>query len=276
MIFDPGLTEGQILTNQEICHIFGCSPQGGMRRSQATNTLILVSDYSNPEVPYHDRWIGPILHYIGIGRIGDQTLTSQNKTLAESNQNSDLGIFFFEVFEPKRYTYRGRVVLADNPYQEIQEDEEGTPRQVWIFPMRLAENVAPSPIPEDIIDKLEQRKEQYVHRLTTNDLEKRALESKAITGARLISSKHFERNPYVVELAKRKANGVCQLCMSPAPFNTKQGIPFLETHHIVPLAQGGKDTIENTVALCPNCHRKLHVLNSKEDTMSLLDKAKVE
>ncbi|WP_296863638.1 HNH endonuclease [Thermosyntropha sp.] len=29
--------------------------------------------------------------------------------------------------------------------------------------------------------------------------------------------------------------------------------------HIEWLSRGGTDTIDNTVALCPNCHRKMHV-----------------
>lgn len=276
MVFNPGLADSQILANSEICNIFGCSPQGGMRRSKATNTLILISDYSNPEVPYHDRWIGPILHYTGMGRIGDQTLTNQNKTLAESGQNPDLGIFFFEVFEPRRYTYRGQVLSAGKPYQESQEDQEGAIRQVWIFPLKLGNSDIPGPIPKEIIDKLETKKGQSVHKIPIDDLKKRALESKAIPGERLISSKHFERNPYVAEFAKRRANGICQLCKSPAPFATKQGLPYLETHHIVPLALEGNDTIENTVALCPNCHRKIHVLNISDDVNHLLEMAKLE
>ena len=45
----------------------------------------------------------------------------------------------------------------------------------------------------------------------------------------------------------------------------KNGEPYLETHHIVWLSEGGEDSIENTVALCPNCHRKMHVVNLQED-----------
>jgi len=26
----------------------------------------------------------------------------------------------------------------------------------------------------------------------------------------------------------------------------------------VPLSEGGEDTLENAIALCPNCHRKMH------------------
>lgn len=31
----------------------------------------------------------------------------------------------------------------------------------------------------------------------------------------------------------------------------------------------GEDTIENTVALCPNCHRKMHVINDSDEVKTL-------
>ncbi len=69
----------------------------------------------------------------------------------------------------------------------------------------------------------------------------------------------FIRSSYVVELSKRLANGICQDCGQFAPFVSKiTNEPYLEIHHICPLSEGGKDTIENVVALCPNCHRKRH------------------
>ncbi|WP_242616661.1 HNH endonuclease signature motif containing protein [Vibrio vulnificus] len=34
--------------------------------------------------------------------------------------------------------------------------------------------------------------------------------------------------------------------------------PHLSLEKVIRLADGGKDTIENTLALCPNCHRELH------------------
>jgi 5-methylcytosine-specific restriction protein A len=30
------------------------------------------------------------------------------------------------------------------------------------------------------------------------------------------------------------------------------------------LAEGGADTINNVIALCPNCHRKLHYSDKRE------------
>ncbi|PGR23313.1 hypothetical protein COC52_24870 [Priestia megaterium] len=40
------------------------------------------------------------------------------------------------------------------------------------------------------------------------------------------------------------------------------------------LSQAGLDTLDNTVALCPNCHRKMHSLNLEEDIIKLRDKVK--
>lgn len=38
------LTIGMEINNDTLCEIFGCSSQGGMRRSKRTNTLVLVSN----------------------------------------------------------------------------------------------------------------------------------------------------------------------------------------------------------------------------------------
>ncbi|WP_415900564.1 HNH endonuclease [Neptuniibacter sp. QD48_11] len=69
----------------------------------------------------------------------------------------------------------------------------------------------------------------------------------------------YERNSDVVAEVLHRANGSCEKCYVGAPFNRKSdGSPYLEVHHEVPLAKGGDDTVENAIALCPNCHREAH------------------
>ncbi|WP_431808543.1 hypothetical protein [Lysinibacillus sphaericus] len=34
----------EVINNKELCEIFLCAPQGGMRKSNRTNTLTLISD----------------------------------------------------------------------------------------------------------------------------------------------------------------------------------------------------------------------------------------
>lgn len=85
----------------------------------------------------------------------------------------------------------------------------------------------------------------------------------------------FIRNANLIEIAKQKAKGVCQLCGQPAPFIDKQGNPYLEVHHIKWLSQGGTDTLDNVIAICPNCHSKMHILNDLKDVQYLQEKAQV-
>lgn len=68
----------------------------------------------------------------------------------------------------------------------------------------------------------------------------------------------YSRDVTVKAWTLRNANGRCECCGLPAPFRTSDDMPFLEVHHVVTLAAGGPDTVENAVALCPNCHRRLH------------------
>lgn len=75
----------------------------------------------------------------------------------------------------------------------------------------------------------------------------------------IVSQSVFRRNPYVIAEILERANGICERCGKEAPFiKDLDGTPFLEVHHILPLAEGGNDTVENAIALCPNCHRHAH------------------
>ncbi len=69
----------------------------------------------------------------------------------------------------------------------------------------------------------------------------------------------FQRNPDVVAEVLDRANGHCELCKQPAPFfRASNGSPYLEVHHKLKLAEHGEDSVENAIAVCPNCHRQAH------------------
>lgn len=100
-MFNPGLEIGQILKNNEIVETFKCGNMGGMRRSKTTNTLVIVSDYTKGL--YHDKWIGGVLHYTGMGKSGDQDIHwAQNATLAGCGRNG-VDIHLFEVMDAGEY-----------------------------------------------------------------------------------------------------------------------------------------------------------------------------
>lgn len=75
----------------------------------------------------------------------------------------------------------------------------------------------------------------------------------------------YERDPKVVAWVLNNSNYICECCSKDSPFVKNDGTKYMEVHHLRRLADGGSDTIENCVAICPNCHRELHFgVNSKK------------
>jgi 5-methylcytosine-specific restriction protein A len=253
---------GSHYSNDEICKNFSCSLFSGMNKSNTTNTLVLIANHVKSI--YEDTWNNDTMHYTGMGRKGNQKLKgNQNITLYESNFNG-VGVHFFEVFTEKVYTYQGQVVLSDKPFQEQQDDEDGNPRDVWVFPLKRKDGSTPV-ISKVSLDKTFERKVMKASTLTLEELKSKASKSQSKPGSRVATTTTYQRDANVVNYTLKRADGVCELCEQPAPFNKKNGEPYLEVHHVKQLADGGDDTIENTVALCPNCHRKVHALNVKGD-----------
>lgn len=243
-----------------------------MRRSHLTETLVIVSNHTKSV--YDDRWIGEIFHYTGMGQTGHQSLKfSQNRTLNLSASNG-VAVHLFEVFVPQQYTYIGEVQLESPPYQESQLDAKKIMRTVWVFPLQLKTALPPA-ISAASLQQLIALKQRKISRMSDAEVEHaaRRTEQRQVS-QRASTTTYFQRSIWIAEHAKRRAKGKCELCVKNAPFLRKNGEPYLETHHIQWLANGGFDTIENTVALCPNCHRRMHTLNSNTDIKILQNRAK--
>jgi len=95
--------------------------------------------------------------------------------------------------------------------------------------------------------------------LDANALQQRLNAAPKISERVQIISVGYRRNADVIVAVLIRANGVCERCRKNATFvRRSDGTPFLEVHHCKPLAEGGEDTTENALALCPNCHREVH------------------
>lgn len=79
----------------------------------------------------------------------------------------------------------------------------------------------------------------------------------------------YIRRPKVRRFALVRANGHCEYCGKEG-FLMQSGKVYLETHHVVPLHEGGDDTVKNVAALCPNHHREAHHGNRKSEIRQTL------
>lgn len=103
-----------------------------------------------------------------------------------------------------------------------------------------------------------ERSVSFASTLSTEQRNKILLTESKTPELKKITTTVYTRSPYVVAEVLLRASGICQNCKNDAPFKKEDGTPFLEVHHIEWLSNGGEDSVENAIALCPNCHRQAH------------------
>ena len=141
----------------------------------------------------------------------------------------------------------------------------------WITGLKPRENVGVNVAKEieEIIANLENRipSEYISFQIQVSDSLKKTTTEPPVGSIKpqksKTSSTKYERDHKVVAWITHLANGICESCNQPAPFQSQDEQPFLEVHHLKQLADGGTDTITNAIAVCPNCHRELHFGQNK-------------
>jgi 5-methylcytosine-specific restriction protein A len=233
---------------------------------------VIVSDHTSSA--FEDTWLNNFFHYTGRGLGGKQGLSlPENRILVESKTRG-VTLSLFEVFEEGHYVYMGEVELSDKPFLSRQPDREKNLRDVCIFPLKLVGHKRPPLRYRDLLETTEELARRNAHPSAAAAPGSRA--SYPLKGRRMHEGTLpvLHQEPLVPKHAQPETRGTCQLCNQPAPFCTPDGEPYLETHHIVPLTKGGEDHRENIASLCPNCHRKMHVLHVPEDVAILKNRAR--
>jgi 5-methylcytosine-specific restriction endonuclease McrA len=85
------------------------------------------------------------------------------------------------------------------------------------------------------------------------------------TPSRTTETTEYTRSEAVKNYAKARADGACEHCGDPAPFSNPDGDPYLHAHHVHELSDGGADTPETVIAVCPNCHYHAHHGQDKKE-----------
>jgi len=85
---------------------------------------------------------------------------------------------------------------------------------------------------------------------------------RATARQRLVTQR--KREAAIKAYAVARANGRCEFCREEAPFRMASGSPYLESHHILRLADEGPDDPKNVIGVCPNCHRRAHFAHDRK------------
>jgi len=185
--------------------------------------------------------------YTGEGRDGDMTMDGGNAAIREHRENGN-ELHVFELDEGAwEVTYVGEYEYDDHHWTRLP-DRNDTMRDAIRFELVPAGGLELN-LEADSLDEL-----------STDDLYEKAESSVSGESTHQSSTSRttYPSSEIVKEYALRVADGVCQGCGEDAPFLDEDGEPFLEVHHLHRRSDGGADHPDNVIALCPNCHRRVH------------------
>ena len=87
---------------------------------------------------------------------------------------------------------------------------------------------------------------------------------------------YYQRSREVKEYVLTRARGVCESCGNAAPFNKRNGLPYLESHHVLRRTDGGPDHPRFVAGLYPTCNREIHHGgNGEERNKKLIEYLKI-
>ncbi|BBL94586.1 hypothetical protein TthHC11_21200 (plasmid) [Thermus thermophilus] len=201
--------------------------------------------------------MGDYYVYSGEGTKGHMKLDRGNRAIRDHEAQGTKLYLFFREKEQGAYVFLGEFRYASH-FWCWGPDKNGLLRKALIFLLEPQEGA----VREGVKASLDPDTALY--------LEQGHLQE--ISRVKELKVSRYIRSLSVARETLRRAGGICELCKRPAPFSDINGEPFLEVHHIIPLSEGGADDVNNTAALCPNCHRAVHY---SEDAPLLREKLRL-
>lgn len=245
----------------EITGKFGGNGQSGIAPSRVVPAIFLFTGNAGIGYGYEDAFDSEgCLLYTGEGQEGDMSLTRGNAAITTHALDGRALHVFKSTGRSGPYLYKGEFTYGTH-FTRRGLDKNKRDREIIIF--RLIPTSRLSLENQEIIERQATEEVPIRTELSLEILRKRAID--ACKGAGKVSLPEemirtiYERSAQVRAYVLARAAGQCELCSKPAPFNRKgDGTPYLESHHINRLSDGGLDHPAFIGAVCPNCHRRVH------------------
>lgn len=243
---------GEFISTGLLMNVFGVTYRGSLRRNIGKNLVVVIVDRKQNH-NYMDEH--GVVHYKATGN----SFNYRTCKVVRDSLKNNTELYLFETWGNNRYYYFGQVVLDSKPEVDKNGDSFFKLRRIDINQKTIIDSDSyGAPTNKEVWSLA------YVEKTSSNH----AISLKPIG---VVKGRKAARDPNVSYHAKRRADGKCDLCEK-TPFKTRKGIPYLECHHMIFLSEGGPDRVYNVVALCPNCHRKMHYLADKGDVDTLISK----
>jgi 5-methylcytosine-specific restriction protein A len=244
-----GFEKGRVYNRRADIHDrFEGQRQGGIITPKQHPLVMIITGEEGLSHGYADRQrTDGVFEYFGEGQTGDMSLQKGNKAIATHSAEGKSLLLFRKAREGLIFEDE---MVYETHHVERAPDSHGNERSAIVFELR-----ALSAIVETV-----EASEDGALATSLDELRRRAYAAAGtfprarVAGFRNVYQRSEDVRAYVLGRAK----GCCEGCRTTAPFVRKDGSPYLEPHHIRRVSDGGPDDPAFVIALCPNCHRRVH------------------
>ncbi len=239
---------------------FGGQRQSGICTPKAHPVILLFTGDSGERYGYRDGFQPDgTFWYTGEGQQGDMTFVAGNKAICDSAHDGRRLLLFEQVRKGWVRFLGAAEYLGYHPARG--PDKSGGHRNLIVFELGLLVegSAGAATFGETASGGREPRRGARSYAEALAELRSEALaqaQPSAPVAEKLRSVRR--RSRAVRDYVLLRANGVCEACGHPAPFERRDGTPYLEPHHIHRLADEGPDDPRYVAGICPTCHRRVH------------------
>lgn len=235
---------------------FAGQRQGGISTPKDHPLIFIFTGVSGKKHGYDDYWEDDIFNFFGEGQTEDMQMWKGNRALRDHRADGKT-VHLFRIARKGVVGYEGEATYLGH-HREPSRDRHGDAREAIVFELALDSYTPEGSSIPDLRSKQEPARsamwKMELAQLRANASSEPTSSDETKTRVQEVRA----RSQAVKIYARRRADGVCEGCDSPAPFMDRRGRPFLEVHHIYRLADDGPDDPDSVIALCPNCHRRVH------------------
>lgn len=249
------LVKGATYYRKDLLETYGGQLQKGIWTPREFPVVFMFTGDSGKTYGYNDGWTNDgLFRYTGEGQSGEMTFTTGNVAIRDHRMNGKDLLLFEDLGKGKGVRYEGLFECAS--WEEVAgADKDKKQRQIIVFNLVPVGTAAADLQPQASVRKL-------VKKAPISELRKSAYAAadpdKSLAKSGDAKRTWYERSAKVRDYVLARALGICEACDAPAPFQKKDGSPYLEPHHTKRLADEGPDHPAWVGAICPNCHRRIH------------------
>jgi 5-methylcytosine-specific restriction protein A len=237
---------GRVYQRSDLLDEYGGQRYSGIVTPRLKPVILIFTGSAGLAYGYADEWDGDgVFHYFGEGQTGDMKFSGGNAAIRDHAEN-EKELHLFERVESKRVRYLGEVICSGYEWRTAK-DSAGEERQAIVFQLVRAAAVpaqGPSEPPAGG---------------TLADLAAAAdADPTEESGPRDGLRKTYARSEALKRYVRARADGRCEGCGEHAPFVAMDGDRYLEAHHTNRRSDTGPGNRKTVIALCPNCHSRVH------------------